>query len=406
MKYPACLCVIFAVGLIGGGCARAVVKQAPYRLTILVSGNLTVTELAKMANLVSELRQRERVLWFGTGRLIFDQQFEFEKQAEMEVTLLNRAGVDLQIFNPEWLKLGTCSAKELIDRARFFVLAGNLEDTAGLSIAHNWFVKKVDDLVIGVTALLTDSGSVYYRLRGVNYLSPSYAARRVLGILKNRGGFNIVLLPPGGWFEIPDYDLVASTVPDSITVYKLAFVGQRLIEMNGGRMALENVKPLPVVQAVSDSIFKTRATAANETLILTRVKILPEDLSKILLDGILKLGFIDGFIYDRGTIVQDTILPGPVTRSKLEGILPEPGRLVIFNINGTELRRLLSLPDVKVILAPKLANRISNQKLYRLGMTFDLLKREPDYLKVTEFELSELRLVDYLADLLQSRGKR
>ncbi len=405
MKYLACLCVIFAVGLIGGGCARAVVKQAPHRLTLLVSGNLTVTELVKMANLISEMKQRNGVLWLGTGRLIFDQQFELEDRADIEVALLNSAGIDAQILNPEWLKLGTCSVKKLIDRARFFLLAGNLEDTAGLPIAHNWFVKTVDNLVIGVTALLTGSGSVYYRLKGVNYLSPAYAARRVLGLLRNRGGFNILLVPPGERIEIPGYDLVVSTVQDSITVYDLAFFGQRLIEMNRGRMVLENVKPSPVVQAVFDSFFQNRATVANETVMVTRVRILPAELSKMLVDGILKLGLIDGFVYDDSTLVLDTILPGPVTRGKLGGILPEPGKLVIFNITGVELKRLLSLPGVKVILAPKLANRISSQQVYRLGTTFGLLKRQPDF-KVSDFELSELRLVDYLACILQSRGKR
>ncbi|MGQ9708204.1 MAG: hypothetical protein ACUVUR_04950, partial [bacterium] len=316
---------LFAVLPTFCGCVRKMVRPEQQTVTVLVSGDLPIADLPRMANLISGMRGQDAVLWLTTGRLDIDSRLMAFSATEAEITMLGSAGVDGQVFNPEWLKLGLVQVKGLIDRVRCRILSANLDDTSGLPIAHPWFVKKMGKTSIGITAVLPDSGLLPLRLNGVRYVLARYAAKRVLALLRTKADFNILVLPAGERLDDSGYDLVLSTERDRISRFDLSFLDGRLNEVVKTTVSLDGVEPAPAVKDVIDSIIRSLEAIALEPVVESRVKIFPRVLSRVVVDGILSLRIADCILYDSSAFVVDTIQPGVITKGQLISAFKDPG---------------------------------------------------------------------------------
>lgn len=402
IDYRRCFFFILAGIVIFNGCARRVVKPPVERLTVLVSPDLTTEDLAKMANLVQMRRSEETVLWLAAGRILLDKEAVALTQGEAEISVLNAAGVDALVFTPEWLRFGLIRTKGLIDRANFRVLCSNLDDTLGLPVAHPWLIKRR----VGVTAVLPDFGLLPLRLNGVKFIPASYAASRALTLLRTKADFNTLVLPAGESLHTAGYDLVLVTAKDRITCYQLTLVGGSLSDVAKTAVSLQGLEPLPEVKSKIDSIYKSVKEIADEPVVETRVKISPRVLTKAVVEGILSLRFLDAFVYDSTSFVTDTIYPGTITKGKLINSFSDPGRLVIFNLEGEEIEKLQKEPNVKVQVRKGLPlGRLMARKVYQVGTTASFVMAHPE-IAVNRFELSERQLWEYAFDILQAQGRR
>ena len=387
-------------------CARRVVKPSVEKLTLFVSGDISSTDLAKMAGLVKMRQNEEPVLWLAAGRVMLDKRLIALSQGEAEIRMFEAAGVDAMVFMPEWLRFGLRRANWLIDQANLRVLCCNLDDTLGLPVAHPWMVKRIGGSGFGITAALVDSNILPLNVNGVRFVDAVYAGRRVLTLLRTRADFNILVLPAGDSLNISNYDLVLTTGRDKISCYQLTFVGNRLSDVVKTTVSLEGIEPLPEVKSTIDSIVESIKAVADEPVIETRVRILPRVLTKAVVDGILNLRLVDCFVYDSSAFVLDTILSGMITKGQLVNAFADPDRLVILRLEGERINRLQHQPDVKLAVRKGLPlGRLMARKVYQVGTTTTFLKAHPE-IPVSQVELSERQLWEYAADILQAAGKK
>lgn len=398
--------LIVLCAVIFSGCARRAVKPSFEKLTVFISGDIGTDDLAKMANLVALRRTEEPVLWVAAGRLLLDKQVRALTQGEAEISVLNAAGVDAFVFTPECLRFGLIMTKWLIDRAKFRVLCCNLDDTFGLPVAHPWVVKKMARTGFGITAVLPDSSLLPFRLNEVRFVSALYAASRVRTLLSTKADFNILVLPAGGSLNVTGYDLVLTTAKDKISCYQLTLVDGGLSDVVKTEVSLQGIEPLSEVKSVVDSIVQSIKAVADEAVVDTRVRIMPRVLTKAVIEGVLNLRLFDAFVYDSTSFVVETILPGIITKGQLINAFSDPGRLVIFRLEGEKIRQLQSQPGVKIAVRKDLPlARLMARKVYQVGTTANFLKAQPE-IAVNRFELTERQLWQYAVDILQAQGKR
>jgi len=359
-----------------------------------------------MASLVKFRQNEEPVLWLAAGRVMLNKPLTVLSQGEAEIRMFNAAGVDAMVFIPEWLGFGLRRANWLIDQANLWVLCCNLDDTLGRPVAHPWMVKRIGGSGFGITAALIDSNILPLKVNGVRFVDPVYACRKVLTLLRTRADFNILVLPVSDSLNISNYDFVLTAERDKIFCYQLTLVGNRLSDVVKTTVSLEGIEPLPAVKSTIDSIVESIKAVADESVIETRVKILPRVLTKAVVDGILNLRVADCFVYDSSAFVLDTILLGMITKGQLVNAFADPNRLVILRLEGERLNRLQNQPDVKLAVRKGLPlGRLMAHKVYQVGTTTTFLNAHPE-IPVNQFELSEQQLWEYAADILQAQGRR
>ncbi|MEO0069742.1 MAG: hypothetical protein ABIK18_02980 [candidate division WOR-3 bacterium] len=387
-------------------CAPKVTKPASQTVTVFVSGDLPFLELPQLAQVVSERKENFPVLWLMSGEVFADDVTLALGDGETEAKALYRAGVDAVLFTPDWLKLGLSRAKGLIDQTHFRVLSANINDTFDLPIAHPWMRKLLTGVNFGITGLFLDSNDLFLKLNCVHFVPPDYAGKRTLTLLKSKADISFLLLPPGESIFVPGFDLILRPEEKGTTRYDITLIEGRVQDVVKRQISLAGIEPKPEVLKVIDSLKNVLDSLSSIPVVDSRVKIPPSVLTKRVIEGILKENVADLFLYDSTDFIPETLLPGTITRGQIITAFSDPGKLVIFDLDGEEIKRLRNRAGVKVLVRSGLpSGRLPEQRVYSVATTGRFLKKHPE-IPVNRLELSEKRLWEYAVDILQAQGKR
>ncbi len=401
-----CLLPAFTLPVLFSACARHEVKPAERFVTVFVSSGLTPEGRAKMAKLVGETKARTPVLWIDGG-ISADTRGPLRfSDGELLTDLPSAAGCDAVLLTPEWLGFSIPRLKLLVDRARLRVLCANLEDSLGMPVAHPWMTRNAGGISFGITALYTDTGDWRRYQQGLRLVSPEYAARKISGLIARNTDFRLLILPGGTSGQFSGYDLTLTAEPGRVLRYDLVFLDSRLSDFRKTGVDLNSLMPEPPVQQRIDSLLAEYETRAEAPVIESRVKIPPRVLRKAVIDGVMDLRLAEVIVYDTLRLVRDTIFPGMITLRRLADVLTEPGRLVLVQLEGSEIRQLASQPGLKIETRKNLpGGRLMARRKYRVMMPPSLIEAHPE-IYTRGFEFTPLPLYQYAADILQAQGKR
>lgn len=391
---------------LGSGCAPKITKPPAQTFSVFVSGDLTFNDLSRMAQVVSQAQEKYPCLWLVNGKIFHSDTALALSDGEGVVALLGLAGVDGVLFEPGWLWFGVDRTKRLIDRARFRVLSANINDTFDLPIAHPWMTKRLGDVNLGITGLCLDSNALLFRLNGVRFLPPNYAGRKMATLLRGKANIIALLLPAGDSCHLPSFDILFISPEKGATRYDITCIGGQIHTVFKNPVPLAGVEPKPEVLKTTDSLKKALDSLSSLPVVQSRVKIAPGAFTKTIADGLLKLLGVDYLVYDSAQLVKEAIPPGTVTQERIIAVLSDPGRLVLMEITGKGLKPLFPKPGVAMAMAPhRKGRKLLVDKTYRVATTLSFLKNHPEIVPA-RFELSEQKLWEYTADILQAQGKR
>lgn len=399
------LFVILGTVFVVVGCAPRVAKPAMVEtVSIFVSGDLNLAELSTQTRLVAQTRGERRCLWLVAGE-IFDEKIAALIDGEEIVDLLSVAGVDAVLLTPGWLRFGVERIKQLVDRAQFRVLGYNITDTFDLPVAHPWMIKKLGGIDFAIGGLFSDSTNLFLNLKGLKFTSPSYAGQKLLILLRGKGDLTALI---GSDFDrLSGFDLIFNPQAGQTVRYDITFVNGKIQDIKETLISFEGIEPEPKVARLVDSLRWALDSISALPVVETRVKIPPRVLTRAIVEGYLALREVDCFIYDRSGFVRDTIFPGEITRLGLIQALTEPGRLVLVNLEGQEMNRLLK-GDKRLVLETRTGirgRRIMARKIYGVAMTREIFMMTPE-LRTKRFEFSDRQLWEYAAEILQAQGRR
>lgn len=387
-------------------CAPKVTKPPSQTVTVFVSGDLAFLELPQLAQVVSGRKENFPGLWLMSGEVFADDVTLTLGDGKIETKALNRAGIDAVLFTPDWLKLGISRAKELIDQAHFRILSANINDTLDLPIAHPWMKKPLAGRNFGITGLYLDSNDLFLKLNGIRFIPPEYVGKKLRTLLRSKTDISLLLLPPGESIFVPGFDLILRPEEKGTTRYDITLIDGQVKDVVKRQISLAAIEPKPEVLRVIDSLKNVLDSLSSIPVVDSRVKIPSPVLAKRVIEGILKGNVADLFLYDSTDFVQETILPGTITCGQLISAFSDPGRLVIFRLNGEEINRLKNRAGVKAPARSGLPlGRLPAGKVYSVATTGRFLKKHPE-IPINRLELSEKRLWEYAVDILQAQGKR
>ncbi|MCX7732671.1 MAG: hypothetical protein N2248_05865 [candidate division WOR-3 bacterium] len=388
-------------------CTRhEVVKPAERSVAVFISSGLTPERLAGMAKLVGETKARIPVLWIDGGISADTGGLLLLSDGELLADLPSAAGCDAVLLTPDWLGSGMNRLKLLVDRARLRVLCANLEDSLGMPVAHPWMTRNAGGISFGITALYTDTSDWRRYQQGLRLVSPEYAARKISGLIARNNDFRLLILPAGASGQFSGYDLTLTAEPGRVLRYDLIFLDSRLSDLRKTELDLNSLLPEPPVQRRIDSLLAEYETRAETPVIESRVKIPPRVLRKAVIDGVMDLRLAEVIIYDTLRLVRDTVFPGMITLRLLADVLTEPGRWVLVQLEGSEIRQLATQPGWKIETRKNLPGaRLMAHRKYRVMMSSSLIKQHPE-IYTRGFEFTPLPLYQYAADILQAQGKR
>lgn len=399
------LFVILETILVVVGCAPRVAKPARVEtVSIFVSGDLNLAELSTLTGLVAQTKGERRCLWLVAGE-VFDEKIAVLIDGEEIIDLLSFAGVDAVLLTRGWLRFGVERIKQLVDRAQFRVLGYNITDTFDLPVAHPWMIKKLGGIDFAIGGLFSDSTSFLLNLKGLKFTPPSYAGQKLLILLRGKG--DLTALMGSDFDRFFSFDFIFNPQAGQMVRYDIAIVNNKIQDIEKKVVSLEGIEPEPKVARLVDSLRLMVDSISALPVVETRVKIPPRVLTRAIVEGYLALREADCFIYDSSGFVRDTILPGKITRLGLIRTLTEPGRLVLVNLEGQEINRLLK-GDKRLVLATRTGirgRRIMARKIYCVAMTPRTLTSTPE-LRTKRFEFSARQLWEYAADILQAQGRR
>ncbi|MGQ9677880.1 MAG: hypothetical protein ACUVUD_01170 [bacterium] len=393
--------VIFIVA----GCVQRVAKPAVIETgSVFVSGDLNSAELVTLARLVGQTKSARPCLWLFAGE-IFDEKVELLSDGECTVDLLSSVGVDAVLISQGWLKFGVDRLKQLVDRARFRVLGYNLTDTFDLPVAHPWMIKKLAGIDLAIGGLFFDSTSLFLNQKGVKFTSPQYAGQKLLILLKGKG--DVTALISSDYTAVPGFDLIFNAGVGKTVRYDFAVVNGKVRDVKKEVVCLEDVEAEPRLVRLVDSLRLAMDSLGALPVVETKVKIPPRALTRAIVEGYLERREVDGFIYDSSNFVRENINPGTITVIELIRVLVEPGNLVLVNLEGEEIARLLKrnknlLIEMRTGIRGR---RIMAHKSYRIATTPAIVMANPE-LKAKKIELSVRQLWKYGAEILQAQGSR
>lgn len=399
------LFVILGTILVVVGCAPRVAKPARVEtVSIFVSGDLNLAELSTLTRLVAQTKGERPCLWLVAGE-VFDEKIAALIDGEEIIDLLSFAGVDAVLLTAGWLKFGVERIKQLVDRAQFRVLGYNITDTFDLPVAHPWMIKKLGGIDFAIGGLFSDSTSFFLNLKGLKFTPTGYAGQKLLILLRGKG--DLTALMGSDFDRFSCFDLIFNHQAGQAVRYDIAIVNSKIYNVKKEVVSFEGVEPELKVARLVDSLRLVLDSISARPIVETRVKIPPRVLTRAIVEGYLALREVDGFIYDSSGFVRDTVLPGKITRLGLIRALTEPGRLVLVNLEGQEINRLLK-GNKRLALETRTGirgRRIMARKIYRVAMTPGTLTATPE-LRTKRFEFSARQLWEYAADILQAQGRR
>ncbi|MEO0073961.1 MAG: hypothetical protein ABIK43_04815 [candidate division WOR-3 bacterium] len=384
------LVVLFATYCVLAGCAwRLKVRPTTEHVSVLVTSGLDCKTLPLQAAAVHKARSLGPTIWFVVGEVLNDTLWSEMSEAEVQVRLLNAAGVDAVLMGPEWLRYGGGRVRTLVDIGRFYLLAANIVDTVRQTVGHEFMLRQFGGIVLGATGLCFDSSAIEFLQSGVMFLSPSYVAPKLTVVLRQRADVRMALMGEGAyWQQEGEYHLIVapsgnrtsvlapSQKPEMIAWYDLS-VAAGAVSTVGKEVALDGYKPVSAVTRVCDSIASAIDSQAALVVAESQVVLSPSVLTRILARTLLVEQQADFVVFD--TLGIEAIKPGIITQGMICRNVSRIGRLVVLDLEGRRVRDLLRVPGRVVERRHGIrTQRLAMRRTYTVLTSTEFVRRNPE----------------------------
>jgi 5'-nucleotidase / UDP-sugar diphosphatase len=354
--------------------------------------------MARITHLLQQMRaQGGNTVTLDAGDIFQGSPFFQLYKGEVEVELLNRAGYDIGTIGNHEFDEGPVNLAKHLKNARYKVISCNLDTSKYPELTACYTasaVREFEGQKVGfVGAITPDLEGVANHLEGVklvkdngDWLGP---IRRAVADLKTQGIDKIVLLTHCGVDSdrelaagVPDVDLVigghshtrletpvevarpdgsrcliaqADCYARSVGKFDVAFDAQGRVDVAQTRYKLLDVTDAipedPSVKAYIEE--KAKPLARSREDLHSRAAQHFEDvlddyrwdspLGNLITDAFASFGRRHGApiaLHNRGGM-RSRIEAGPLTRGQMEAVLPFPNRLLIVEVSGAQLKKVL-----------------------------------------------------------------
>lgn len=380
------------------GCAPHAARPGRQVVTIFASRWAGPERLAEEAAVVKHARSLGPCIWFVLGEVLSDSMWTQLADGTAQAALLDAAGADAIVLGPEWLGLGPERLRRVLDRSRFYSLGANILDSLAVPIGHPFLLKTLPGATLAFCAVWSDSADPRLRQRGVRKTDPDFAVRKLLPLLRNRADLVLVAVNPNT--SVPKWDVdgiigtrredMISVVPaeQGLACLTLFVRDGRLVDYSLSEVRREPGSRDFLSGVVLDSLQRVLDSLSGKTVVI-KAGMTTEAATREIARSAVE-ACADGFLLD-GSLVRGSLKYGDLTVGGLIGALAEPGRLLVFELTGKELRGLLGKGASLEWRSGLRGKQPAAERRYRVCATPGLVSRRQE-LAGREYQLTGERL--------------
>lgn len=248
-------------------CSRRSYRPAVDQVDVFVTA-FDPDAFAVQAAVVTASRSVRPALWIVAGDVLAEGA-PGDTGYRAAVCRLLRAGLaDAVLLSPSWLGTSGNEVRRAIDDAGCYVLGCGVVDSAGSPVGHQFMVKRVGSVRIGLTGAWPEMPSAAAVRSGLELLPADRAVRAAVELLRPRSDAVGVVLGPGGLASSVDVEFVLGAdavtgavkpgTSDGLYVVGLTFAGNTLTGVTSSVRPAAVLEPDSVVARLVRELLSLR----------------------------------------------------------------------------------------------------------------------------------------------------
>ncbi len=384
-------------------------------ITIFYTGDLKLKNIARIAKFVRQEKSKNPCLFIVNGKIFSDEPITTLYRGEVEIAILNSAGIDAIVLTPDFLRFGIQRARELINKGDFFFLGANLSQTnQSKPFAHEYLIKDLANTKVSLLGLLYDSINPYLNLSGIERKDPIHTVKRLVPLLRMRSDLVGLITTATETLALKDIDFtigannlkgisVSACQEDEILCRFDIFLGDnnRIVDFKNSVINIADsisdelvLTTIKKYQSMTDSMLNSKIVELKKELNI-------KDLTDKITQAILTETKADAVIMPN-PLIRQAIPKGTITYQTLFDNLNFTQNLFIITLNGKEIKDL-ETSKLNLVLSTKL-KKIQPANNYKVVMTSEFLAFNYEW-QDKEIFLTDASLIAMLSDYLKKGGK-
>lgn len=384
-------------------------------ITIFYTGDLKLKNIARIAKFVRQEKSKNPCLFIVNGKIFTEESITTLYRGEVEIAILNSAGIDAIVLTPDFLRFGIQRAQELINKGDFFFLGANLSQTnQSKPFAHEYLIKDLAGTKVAIIGLLYDSINPYLNLSGIEPKDPIHTTKRLVPLLRMRSDIVGLVTTNAETLALSDIDFtigannlkgisVSACQEDEILCRFDIFLGDnnRIIDFKNSVINIADsisdelvTTTIKKYQSRSDSILNSKIVELNKELNI-------QDLTDKITQAILTETKADAVIMPN-PLIRQAIPKGTITYQTLFDYLNFTKNLFIITLKGKEIKDL-ETSKLNLVLSAKL-KKIQPANNYKVVITTEFLAFNHDW-QDKAITLTDKTLIAMLSNYLKKGGK-